>query len=184
MIIETIFSTVDAEGSPNFAPMGLLWGEEYITVRPYRNTQTWKNLTATGCGVANVTDNVLAYVQTALYDAVLPCRPARVVDGVVFLQACLWRELEVVDKGGSDERPEIRCRVVHTEKLHDFLGFCRAGNAVIEAAILATRLRIVESDDIEEKMAGFEMIVQKTGGAIEREALRLVREYIVKAGDA
>ena len=60
MIIETIFSTLDAEGYPHFAPMGLLWGEEYMTVRPYRDTQTCRNLMATGCGVANVTDNVLA----------------------------------------------------------------------------------------------------------------------------
>ena len=184
MIIETIFSTVDTEGCPNFAPMGLLWGEEYITVRPYRNTQTCRNLIATGCGVANVTDNVLAYVQTALYDAVLPWRPARIIEGVVFLQACSWRELEVVEKTGSDDRAEIRCRVVHAEKQHDFLGFCRAGNAVIEATILATRLHVVESNDAGEKMAGFEAIVDKTGGVIEREALRLVREYIMKAGDA
>lgn len=184
MIVETIFSTVDAEGYPNFAPMGLLWGSEYLTVRPYRNTQTCRNLMATGCGVANVTDNVLAYVQTALYDAVLPYRPARTIEGAVFLQACSWRELEVVDKGGTDDRAEIRCRVVHAERQHDFLGFCRAGNAVIEATILATRLCAAERNEVEEKMSGFEEIVGKTGGAIEREAMRLVREYVVKAGDA
>ena len=183
MIIETILSTLDAEGYPHFAPMGLLWGEEYMTVCPYRDTQTCRNLMATGCGVANVTDNVLAYVQTALYDAVLPGRPARVIDGVVFLQACSWRELEVVEKGGADDRAEIRCRVVHAEKQHDFLGFCRAGNAIIEATILATRLHLVERNDVEEKMAGFEAIVDKTGGVIEREAMRLVREFILKAGD-
>ena len=27
MIIETIFSTLDANGNPNFAPMGIEWGE-------------------------------------------------------------------------------------------------------------------------------------------------------------
>ena len=56
-------------------------------------------------------------------------------------------------------------------------------DAIIEATILATRLHLVERNDVEEKMAGFEAIVDKTGGVIEREAMRLVREFILKAGD-
>ena len=34
MIIETIFSTLDGAGRPNFAPMGVLWGEEEMTDNP------------------------------------------------------------------------------------------------------------------------------------------------------
>jgi len=183
MIIETIFSTVDGDGIPNFAPMGLLWGDEHITVRPYRSTQTCRNLISNGYGVANITDNVLAYVQTALYDAVLPHLPASVIEGVIFLQACSWRELEVVDAGGTDDRAEFRCRVVHLERRKDFLGFCRAGSAVIEATILATRLDFYDKKVVEDRMVGFEAIVDKTGGAVEREALQLVREFIRKAGN-
>jgi hypothetical protein len=184
MIVETIFSTVDGDGNPNFAPMGLVWGEENLTVRPYRNTQTFRNLQSTGYGVANITDSVLAYVQTALYDAVLPFFPARVVEGVVFLQACAWRELEVVSLSGSEDRAELQCRVLHAERRRDFLGFCRAENAVIEAAILATRLDFFDKKIVDEKMAEFEEIVEKTGGAIERQALQLVEQYIGKAGNA
>jgi hypothetical protein len=180
MIIETIFSTTDAEGNPNFAPMGLLLGKEYVTVRPYRNTQTCRNLLETGCGVANITDNVLAYVQTALYDAVLPYNPARVVRGIVFIQACSWREVELVDAGGTEDRAELRCRVVHTESRRDFLGFCRAANAVIEAAILATRLDSYDGKIVNEKMIGFDTIVDKTGSLLEKEAMKLVWEYIRK----
>ncbi len=40
MIIETIFSTVNEIGQPNFAPMGIVWGEEELTVRPFRQTRT------------------------------------------------------------------------------------------------------------------------------------------------
>lgn len=182
MIIETIFSTVDAEGNPNFAPMGLLWGEENITVCPYRDTQTCRNLIETGRGVANLTDNALAYVQTALYQAVLPFAPARVIEGAVFLQACSWRELEVIDAAGTEDRAELRCRVVHAERRKDFLGFCRAANAVIEATVLATRLDLCDGKLVSERMAEFEAIVEKTGGAIETYALQLVQEYIRKAG--
>ncbi len=181
MIIETIFSTLDAEGRPNFAPMGLLWGVDSVTVRPYRDTQTCRNLLSTGCGVANSTDNVLAYVQTALYNTVLPFSPAQAIEGIVFIQACSWRELEVEDAGGTGDRAEIRCRVVHTGRRKDFLGFCRAANAVIEAAILATRIDLLDRKVVEETMAGFDTIVEKTGGTIEKEAMKLVWEYIRKS---
>ncbi|MEJ2247409.1 MAG: DUF447 family protein [Acidobacteriota bacterium] len=183
MIIETIFSTVDEAGKPNFAPMGLLWEDEYVTVRPYRNTQTCANLLSTGYGVANITDNVLAYVQSALYEAVLPYFPARIVEGVVFVHTCSWRELEVVSRSCPDDRAELQCRIVHTERQKDFLGFCRAGNAVIEAAILATRLAFLDRKIVDGKMIEFVEIVEKTGGAVEKQALQLVREYIGKAGN-
>ena len=181
MIIETIFSTVDAEGMPNFAPMGVEWGEEFCTVRPYRTTRTCGNLNASGIGVVNITDNVLSYVQTALYDGVLPFQPARVVEGVVFVQACSWRELEVVESGGSEARAEFRCRVMHAERRKDFLGFCRAANAVLEATILATRLDRNERSWVNERMVDFDRIVEKTGGVIEKEAMQLVRNFVLNA---
>ena len=113
MIVETIFSTIDEAGKPNFAPMGLIWSEEFVTVRPFRNSHTYRNLLSSGYGVANVTDDVLAYVQCALYDAVLPHFPAKIAPGIVFQGTCSWRELAVISHGGSGERSEVCCRVVH-----------------------------------------------------------------------
>ncbi|MER3458077.1 MAG: hypothetical protein C4309_05080 [Chloroflexota bacterium] len=110
MIVEVIFSTVDAQNRPNFAPMGVVWGEETMIVRPFRQTQTYRNLLDSGYGVANLTDDVLAFVQTALYDAVLPHFPAWAVPGVVFQGACSWRELAVVAVEGTEERAEVHCQ--------------------------------------------------------------------------
>jgi uncharacterized protein len=184
MIIETIFSTLEEAGKPNFAPMGLEWANDIVIVRPFRNTDTYHNLRSTGYGVANVADDVLAYALCALNGDVLPYFPARKVPGIVFENTCSWRELEVISNGGSGDRAEVRCRVVHSEKRKDFLGFCRAANAVIEAIILATRLTLLDKKIVGEKIAGFTEIVDKTGGATEKEALRVVTDFIRKAGKA
>jgi len=178
MIIEAIFSTLDTAGRPNFAPMGVVWGEEAMTVRPFRQTQTYHNLLATGYGVVNLTDDVLAFVQTGLYDAVLPHFPASAVPGVVFQGACSWRELAVVSESGAGERAEVHCRVVSQGWQRDFLGFCRARNAVIEATILATRLHLHDPKMVLEALGHYEEIVQKTGGEVERVALQNVREFV------
>ena len=180
MIIETIFSTLDIAGQPNFAPMGILWGEEEITVRPFRDTHTYANLTATGFGIANVTDDVLAFVRSALDNAVLPHFPAARVPGVVFQEACYWRELQVVAVAGGAqaERAEVRCQVVSKGWLRDFPGFNRAKGAVIEATILATRLHLHDHATVLEELSRYEEVVRKTGDDAERLAFARVCEFV------
>lgn len=178
MIVETIFSTLNPSGLPNFAPMGILWGEETLIVRPFRNTTTCGNLLTSGYGVANLTDDVLAFVQTALYDAVLPHFPARVVPGAVFQEACAWREVEVIEESGSLERAEVHCRVLYRGWQRELLGFCRAHGAVIEATILATRLHMHTREAILDHLEQYKQIVQKTGDEREKIAFEQVSEYI------
>ena len=183
MIIETIFSTLDEAGSPNFAPMGVAWGGDYLTVRPYRSTHTCRNLLSNGYGVVNLSDDVLAYVRCGLYHEVLPHFPAKSVPGVVFQETCSWREIEVISRSGSDERAELRCRVLHAGRQKDFLGFCRSGSAVIEAAILATRLDRCDLRTTAEKLDHYGEIVEKTGDEPEKQAFRLIRDYVRKKGE-
>jgi hypothetical protein len=180
MIVETILSTLDETGRPNFAPMGILWGEKFATVRPFRNSRTCRNLMSTGYGVVNVSDNILAYVQCALYDAVLPHFPSKVVPGVVFDGCCSWREIEVISRDGSEERAELRCRVLYDGRQRDFLGFCRASNAVIEATILATRLHLYDRKILTEGLIHYRTIVEKTGDTAEKQAFQMVEDYIEK----
>ena len=180
MIIETIFSTLDAAGNPNWAPMGLVWGEAEMTVRPFRDTDTYRNLKETRFGVANVTDDVLTFARTALSDVALPHLPASHGPGVVLEEACYWRELEVEHIDGDEKRAVVRCRVVGEVRLRDFLGFNRGKNMVIEAAILATRLHLHSPADVHAALQRYEKIVQKTGGEQEQEAMRYVQDYIAR----
>jgi hypothetical protein len=182
MIIETLFSTLDEANRPNFAPMGVLWGEEHMIVRPYRHTTTYRNLVATRYGVANVTDDVLAFVRSALADVVLPHFPASNVPGVVFEDACFWRELAVIEVGGEEERAEVRCQVVGRGWQRDFLGFNRGKNAVIEATILATRLHLHPLPEVLAEMARYEEIVGKTGNEAEKTAMGYLIEYVRRWG--
>jgi hypothetical protein len=91
MIVECIFSTLNSAGEPNFAPMGLVWGDREITVRPFLQTSTYQNLQATGYGVASLTDDVQAFIKTSLHREALPHFAAKVVPGVVHQGACSWR---------------------------------------------------------------------------------------------
>ncbi|HET89911.1 MAG TPA: DUF447 family protein [Chloroflexi bacterium] len=179
MIIETIFSTVNPEGHPNFAPMGVIWGEAVMTVRPFTSTTTYHNLAATGVGVANVTDNVLAFVRSALFDAPLAHFPAQNVPGVALEDACCWFELRVARiENDASSRADVHCHVVGRGRQRDFVGFNRGKNAVIEATILATRLQLYTPAEIQSALSHYREIVAKTGGDEEREAMACLEHYV------
>ena len=178
MIIESLFSTLGPDEKPNFAPMGITWGEVDVIVRPFRDTATYRNLLATGYGVLSLTDDVLPFIQTSLYRIDLPYFPAHSVPGVVLQGACSWRELQVLPVGGTPERAEVRCRTVYEGRLREFLGFCRASAAVLEAAILATRLNAHTPEAVHEIMQHYAQIVEKTGGDNDQRAFQLVEQFI------
>jgi hypothetical protein len=178
VIIESILTTLDQEGNVNCAPMGVEWGEETILIKPYNDTTTFRNLSDVGAAVINLTDNVLLFAQSAISNPVFPTRPADVVQGVVLEDVCYWREVEVEAVDTSQSRALVTTRVVHRGTQREFLGFNRARHAVLEAAILATRTRFLPRDQILSEYERLQVIVDKTAGEREHEAMKLLTQYI------
>jgi hypothetical protein len=178
VIIETIVTTVDANGSINFAPMGVEWGDETIVLKPFLETTTFRNLNATGVAVVNLTDDAMLFAQGAISSPQFPSIPATVVKGAVLEAACSWRELRVVTIDATPPRSRIEARVVHRGTRREFIGFNRARHAVLEAAILATRAHLLPAEQIREEYARLQVVVDKTAGPREREAMDLLTQYV------
>src|SRR5918998_2870039 len=92
LIIETVVTTINPDGSVNCAAMGVEWGEQRIVIKPFRATRTLRNLRATEAAVVNLTDDILLFSQAALGDPQPPTRPAARVEGAVLAEACPWRD--------------------------------------------------------------------------------------------
>ena len=45
MIVETVTTTINPDGTVNCAAMGVEWGDETIVIKPYRATRTLRNIT-------------------------------------------------------------------------------------------------------------------------------------------
>jgi hypothetical protein len=67
---------------------------------------------------------------------------------------------------------------VHQGSRREFIGFNRARHAVLEAAIYATRLHVLPRPFIESELARLQVIVDKTAGAEEFEAMALLTEHV------
>jgi hypothetical protein len=176
-IIETVVTTLNPDGSVNCGAMGVEWGAERIVIKPYRGTRTLRNLRETGAAVVHLTDDVLLFSQAALGDPRPPTRPATRVEGAVLDDACSWREVRVEAIDDSGRRARVDTVVVGDGIGREFLGLNRARHAVLEASILASRVRMLEADDIQAELGRLQVLVDKTGGPREREAM----DYVVKA---
>jgi hypothetical protein len=75
-------------------------------------------------------------------------------------------------------RSRVEMAVVHRGVTREFIGFNRARHAVLEAAIYATRLHLLSREFIDSEMARLQIIVDKTAGPDEQEAMALLTEHI------
>lgn len=182
LILESIVTTRNPDGTTNIAPMGPIVDAEItrLLLRPFRSSTTYANLARTRCGVCHVTDDVLLFAQAAInqIDPWPDLRSAEVVAGDILAGACRWFEFRVTDIDDASERTEIAAEVVHQGTLRDFFGFNRAKHAVLEAAILATRLHLLPRVDILAQLDLLRTPLEKTAGPRELRAFQLLETYI------
>jgi uncharacterized protein len=185
MICEGIVTTVNADGTPNIAPMGPMVDPAMsrLVLRPYPTSTTYANLVRTGEGVFHVTDDVELLAHTAVGDVQPPpaLREAVVVRGQVLADACRWYELRVEARDDRQVPARITCQVVHQARNRDFFGFNRAKHAVVEAAILATRVQRLSAADVLAQYERLAVLVDKTAGPQERRAFEYLYDYVRRA---
>lgn len=183
MIIETIVTTLDADGAVNIAPMGVEWtgGDDPPVLKPFLETSTYRNVVATRAAVVNLIDDVRVFARAAISNPSYPVVPASVVRGIVLETACSWRELQVRAIDSTPPRSRIETEVVHRGFRREFIGFNRARHAVLETAIYATRVHMLARDFLEAELARLQVIVDKTAGPAEQEAMGLLADYIRSA---
>jgi hypothetical protein len=188
VILEGIVTTVCADGSPNISPMGPLVDERIsqFVLRPYTTSRTYRNLKRTGQGVLHVTDDVelLARAAVQRLDPKPKLVKAQKVQGFVLANACRWYEFQVTSLDDRSERTTIGCKVIARGRIRDFFGFNRAKHAVVEAAILATRIDFLPPEQIREEFQRLAIPVEKTAGPQERRAFQFLERYVTDALDA
>ena len=178
MIRECIVTTQNAEGRPHIAPLGLIEDGNGWIIAPFRPSATLDNLRATPFAVASFTDDVLVFAGCLTGKKDWPTQPAKDVPGVFLDGTLAHLELAVESVEEDDLRPRFHCRIVHEANHAPFKGFNRAQAAVIETAILATRLKMLPREKIETELAYHQIAVEKTAGPREHEAWRILVEKI------
>lgn len=178
MIYETVITTVSADGSPHIAPFGIRERDNRVVIAPFRPSTSLDNLLRTGRAVVNLTDDVRIFAGALTGRRGWPVSRAAKVDGYVLEAALAHRELELESIVESELRPELTFKVVHEAIHRPFRGFNRAQAAVLEAAVLVSRLHMLPTEKIANEIAYLSIAIDKTAGEREQQAWSWLMERI------
>lgn len=184
VILEGLVTTLDDDGSVHVAPMGPIVDRTmgHLRLRPFQTSQTYQNLKRRPSGVFHVVDDVLLLARAAVgkLDSPPETMPARRIPGTVLTAACRWYEFQIESIDDRHQRAEMTARVIHCGRLRDGFGFNRAAHAVLEAAILATRLHLLPPEQVQKELAALRVLVDKTAGPREAEAFALLERHVAE----
>ncbi len=170
MIREIILTTRSAEDRFHIAPMGVHFAGDEVIVMPFRPSTTLDNILATRQAVINYTDDVRVFAGCLTGRRDWPLIDSVRVGCPRLAGALAHAELELTLAEPDDLRPRLHMRIVHEATHAPFRGFNRAQFAVLEAAILVSRLNLLPWGKIESELAYLRTGLEKTAGAAEREA--------------
>jgi hypothetical protein len=170
MIRETIITTTAADGDTHIAPMGIRQEGEHLLLAPFRPSGTLDNLLRERIAVVNYTVDVRVFAGCLTGRWHWPLVPADKVRCNRLRDALSHSELEVHHVEDDELRPRLLCKPVHEATHAPFRGFNRAQAAVIEAAVLVSRLHMLPLEKIEAEVDYLAIAIDKTAGAQEQEA--------------
>lgn len=177
-IRETIVTTVDRNGKVHIAPIGIIAESDGWVIAPFRPSTTLDNLAEVPFAVANYTDDVQVFAGclTGRRDwptlAVPGCPVPRLAHTLAH------SVLEVVDISDDGIRPRHLCRVAGEATHAPFTGFNRAKFAVLELAILVSRLGMLPREKIDTEIEYLSIAIEKTAGPNEKEAWGWLMEKV------
>ncbi len=170
VIREVIVTTMDRSGEPHLAPFGLIEDGDGWIIAPFHPSTTLDNLLSAPFAIANYTDDARIFAGLVTGRRDWPLAPTAIERPPRLEAALAHAELSVTHIENHPERPRFHCKVVSLETHAPFEGFNRAKAAVVECAILMTRLPILPREKIDSEIAYLSVAVEKTAGPREREA--------------
>lgn len=170
MIQEVIVTTESAGSKTHIAPMGIhLQGDEII-VLPFRPSTTLNNIIESKTAVINYCDDVRIFAGCLTGKRDWPLTATENIKGHYLSSALAHKELQLLRIEDDETRPKLICKAIHSVNHAPFQGFNRAQFAVLEAAILVSRLKMLPIEKIESELNYLCIGFNKTAGDKELEA--------------
>ena len=178
MIIESIIISSDLSGLINFAPFGIKKEEDFIFISPYFPSTTLKNLKNNKYASVNYTDQANIFVDCLLGKKDFKINQCKKKNSFFLKDSLSYDEVEVVEYIHHELRPTFRCKVINSYMNKRYMGINRANNSIIEACILASRVKLLEKEKILKELEYLSIAVEKTSGENELKAWKKINEYI------
>ena len=177
-IHETILITRNGDGTPHIAPMGLRQRGPLLLLAPFKPSRTLDNLLRDQVAVVNTTDDVRVYAGCLTGRHDWPLTACTRIDGLRLADALYHREIRLAEIEEDQQRPRLLCDVVYEKTHRPYRGYNRAQGAVLELAILVSRLGMLPMETIDNEIKYLRIAMDKTAGDEEWEAWQWLMERV------
>ena len=169
-IRESIITTLHEDGGVHIAPMGVHETEQGLMLAPFKPSATLNNLLREGTATINYPDDVRIFAGCITGRRDWPTVPTDVIAGIRLKDCLAHTEIKIHTHEDDELRPKFYCDVVHEHAHKAFHGYNRAQFAVIELAILVSRLHMLSNEKIDSEIDYLLIGLEKTAGEKEYEA--------------
>ena len=199
MVIEGVLTTEDSNGAMHVSPIGPHVDAELScwTLKPFQSSTTFVNLQASSRAVFHVVDDALLMAAAVLG----LCKPADLLDrtldgldaeqldalvaaeyqpeiGWVLDLGCSYFALAVQEWDVSNPRAIAHCSLLSRVEKRPFWGWNRAKHSILELAIIASRVQMLERSVIDDELNRHGIIIEKTAGPRELAAWELLKKHL------
>ncbi len=178
MIYETIVTTVNMQGEAHTTPFGVRMQDGLVIISPYKPSTTLENILSTQAAVLSLTDDVRVFAGALTGHKAWNLIAAEKVHGFRLEDTLAHKELKLIKVEDDELRPQLFLQVVHEAQHASFQGFNRAQAAVIELAVLVSRLKRLPMEKIQQEMDYLHIAIEKTAGERELEAWSWLTEAV------
>jgi hypothetical protein len=178
MIFESIVTTLSPMGVAHIAPMGVRYDGNVVVLMPFKPSTTLDNILASGCAVLNLTTDTRIFAGCVTGRRDWPLVPAETIPCVRLAASLGHVELQLVQMRDDATRPVLEMLRGYAARHADFAGFNRAQGAIIEGAVLVSRLHMLPASKIDSEMAYLQIAIDKTAGPAELEAWQWLQDAV------
>lgn len=167
MIFETIITSINTEGAPHVTPFGVRYEGEHVLISPFKPSTTLANILASKQAVMNMTDDVRVFAAALTNRQAWALLKTNKINGFRLADCLQHVELALIEVRDDAIRPQLVMQKIYAENHKPFNGFNRAQAAVIELAVLVSRLHMLPQDKIRAEMQYLQIAIDKTAGENE-----------------
>ena len=178
MIYETVITTMNPDGTAHIAPMGIRHENDKYLIAPFKPSRTLDNLVDSSVAVINATTDVMIFAGCLTGRHEWPVVDATRIACKRLAAALSHVEVRVEGREDDELRPVFTCRPVYAADHGPYNGFNRAQAAVVEAAILVSRLHLLPEEKIRSELEYLGIAIKKTAGEKERTAWQWLMEKV------
>jgi uncharacterized protein len=192
LLYETIITTVNEDGTPNAAPMGVICKDKReIVLYLHQGTSTVRNIKRNRSFVVNVLTDPMVFVESTLgdlsqnyFENYKDKYYIKNTDAFFISNITSLKDVEKEDKFGISVTTVLRADVSDIVKKKEHIEpLNRAIYGIIEGLVYLTRMEMV-SGDMEKlyrhRMKEISRIVNKVGGENHKKAMKKISEAFSK----